>query len=367
MLHPYALGTGLVALDVVVNLNSQQPPRCYAGGTCGNVLTILSYLGWDSSAISRLSQSPATDLLLADLRGRKVSTKFVTVESTGSTPIIIQRISRSATGEPYHTFSWRCPGCGSYLPGYKPVLVSAAQQLASRLQEPQVFFFDRVSRGALDLAKVSNDLGALIVFEPSGIGDPKLFREAWSLAHVIKYSHERLRDIADLELRQSDHIGVLLEIETLGPDGLRYRSRLPKIATNGWQPVDALKPPAFKDAAGAGDWCTAGILSRLAHRGLAGFRRTTSEKLQEALRYGQALAAWNCGFEGARGGMYHVDNRTFKRQVDAILTGAKATPATVTAVEPFVAEFLKSLCPACNQADFAAPRRTRRNGAPSRH
>ena len=94
---------------------------------------------------------------------------------------------------------------------------------------------------ALDLAKVSNDLGALIVFEPSGIGDPKLFREAWSLAHVIKYSHERLRDIADLELGQSDHIGVLLEIETLGADGLRYRSRLPKIAANGWQPVDALE------------------------------------------------------------------------------------------------------------------------------
>ena len=156
--------------------------------------------------------------------------------------------------------------------------------VASRLGKPQVFFFDRVSQGALDLAKSSADLGALIVFEPSGIGNPKLFREAWSLSHVIKYSHERLRDIADLELRQSDHAGVLLEIETLGADGLRYRSRLPKVAVKGWPQVSALKPLAFKDAAGAGDWCTAGILSRLARGGLTGFRRTSSEKLQDALR-----------------------------------------------------------------------------------
>ena len=177
------------------------------------------------------------------------------------------------------------------------------------------------------------------MFEPSGIGDPKLFREAWSLSHVIKYSHERLRDIADLELRQSDHAGVLLEIETLGADGLRYRSRLPKVAVKGWPQVSALKPLAFKDAAGAGDWCTAGILSRLARGGLTGFRRTSSEKLQDALRFGQALAAWNCGFEGARGGVYHVDRRTFKRQVEVILSGTETAPAASTAVEPVVVEF----------------------------
>ena len=164
------------------------------------------------------------------------------------------------------------------------------------------------------------DLGALIVFEPSGIGDPKLFREAWSLAHVIKYSHERLRDIADLELRQSDHAGVLLEIETLGADGLRYRSRLPKAAVKGWPQVGALKPLAFKDAAGAGDWCTAGILSRLARGGLSGFHRTSSEKLQDALRMGRH---WLHGTAGSRGSRRDEPRRqrTFKRQVEAILSG----------------------------------------------
>jgi fructokinase len=41
------MGTGLVALDLVVSNDNSVPPRYYAGGTCGNVLTILSFLGWE--------------------------------------------------------------------------------------------------------------------------------------------------------------------------------------------------------------------------------------------------------------------------------------------------------------------------------
>ena len=47
--RPVVVGTGLVALDVVINSDVHRPPRLWAGGTCGNVLTILSYLGWHAS------------------------------------------------------------------------------------------------------------------------------------------------------------------------------------------------------------------------------------------------------------------------------------------------------------------------------
>ena len=43
---PVVVGTGLVALDIVINSDVHRPPQLWAGGTCGNVLTILSYLGW---------------------------------------------------------------------------------------------------------------------------------------------------------------------------------------------------------------------------------------------------------------------------------------------------------------------------------
>src|SRR5205823_12351779 len=121
---------------------------------------------------------------------------------------------------------------------------------------------------------------------------------------------------------------VLLEVETLSSDGLRYRSRLPKYRTSRWQQMGAFKPDAVRDAAGSGDWCTAGLLDRLARGGQRGLRSASAEVLQDALRYGQALASWNCGFEGARGGMYQVDKPTFERQVGRILqgTGTAAVP-----------------------------------------
>jgi fructokinase len=329
------------------------------------VLTILSYLGWHSAPLSRLSPGAAAERVLADLRKWEVSAEFISLEDGGSTPIIIERIARTEAGEPYHSFSWRCPGCGAHLPGYKSLRAGVARELAGRLPTSQVFFFDRVSRAALHLARACSDGGAVVVFEPSSVGDPDLFREGWCLAHLVKYSHERLRDIADLELKRSERDGVLLEVETLGAEGLRYRSRLPKGRTNGWRQLNALKPETFKDAAGSGDWCTAGLLERLARGGLLGFQATTGEQLQDALRYGQALASWNCGFEGARGGMYQVDKPTFSRQVEKILRGGE--PAAVVSKEELAiaADLLGCFCPSCKGAELASVT-TQRNGARSR-
>lgn len=362
---PRALGTGLLALDIVVNVDSCELPRCYAGGTCGNVLTILNYLGWHSSPLSRLSPGAAAEPLLADLRKWEVSTEFISLEDDGSTPIIIERITRTAAGEPYHSFSWRCPGCGAHLPGYNPLLAATTQERAARLPASQVFFFDRASRGAIHLARASSNSGAVVVFEPSGVGDPGLFREAWSLAHVVKYSHERLRDIADLELKRSERDRVLLEVETLGAGGLRYRSRLPKCRTDRWRQLSAFKPEALKDAAGSGDWCTAGLLNRLARRGMVGFRSTTSANLEDALRYGQALASWNCGFEGSRGGMYQVEKATFERQVERILKGGEVTAATGGEDLAIAADLLARFCPSCKGPEFTSVT-PQRNGARAR-
>jgi fructokinase len=363
--QPTVLGTGLVALDVVVSEATGAHPRSYAGGTCGNVLTILSWFGWRSAPMGRLSPGAAAERVFADLRKWEASTEFISLEDDGSTPIIVERIARTATGEPYHSFSWRCPGCGAHLPGYKPLLAGPAQELAGRLPATQVFFFDRVSRAALHLAKAASERGAVVMFEPSSVGHPNLFREAWQLAHVVKYSHERLRDIADLEWEQSERAGVLLEVETLGADGLRYRSRLPKGRTNGWRPLNSFKTETFKDAAGSGDWCTAGLLDKLARSGLVGFQATVGEELQDALRYGQALASWKCGFEGARGGMYQVDKLTFRRQVERILKGGEATTVASKKEPEVAADFLARFCPSCNGTGITSAS-LRRNGARAR-
>ena len=349
---PTALGTGLLALDVVCRLDSNDIPPCYAGGTCGNVLTILSYLGWNTLPISRLAPGKAAEYVLNDLQRWDVGTSFVSVKEGGSTPIIIHRIGHRSSGEPFHSFSWRCPTCGAHLPGYKPILAGVAQELTERLPASQVFFFDRVSRGALHLAKEASDRGAVVFFEPCGIGDPTLFREAWSLSHVVKYSHEQLRERADLDLKQFERQNVLLEIETLGPMGLRYRSRLPGCSNKGWITQSAFAVKELKDTAGSGDWCSAGLLDKLARKGLKGLRKATLGSLREAIRYSQALATWNCNFDGARGGMYKVDPQTFRRQVEQILEGDKAEPPSLDQQNPMIDRLFDHLCPTCKENDF---------------
>ncbi len=356
ILKPSVVGAGLVALDAVVNHSTDDEVHYFAGGTCGNVLTILSYLGWEARPISRLKDDTPAQRLVEDLAKWDVDASFISRTDDGSTPIIIQRIREADDGTRTHSFSLRCPCCGAYLPGYKSILGKDAEDTANMLSPQQVFFFDRVSRGTLILANACAERGALVVFEPSGVGQPRLFREAWSVAHVVKYSHDRLRDIADLDLRASVRSDLLLEIETLGASGLRYRSRLEDARTRGWKTLEIIPAATLKDAAGSGDWCTAGIIHKLARGGMKGFRKVNKDRLSQAIRYGQALATWNCAYESPRGGMYCVTKKKFERQIRSLLTGRNVRLQTDGYDN--VPEDLKKLCPTCESTDFNVRRRS---------
>jgi fructokinase len=314
-------------------------------------MAVLGFLGWKAAPISRLAPGPTTDYIVNDLRKWQVSTQFITQLPDGSTPVIIQRIGRTPTGEARHTFSWRCPACGSYLPSYKPVLAPTAHELALRIKRVQLFFFDRVSRSVLFMAAVCKKRGALVVFEPSGVGDPALFQEAWSLAHIVKYSHDRLQDINESGLSKPQRESVLLEIETAGSAGIRYRSRLPLARSRGWASMKAFPVVTLKDAAGAGDWCTAGLLDVVGRGGAAAFGRTSEAKLAEGLKRGQAYAAWNCGFEGARGGVYEVSKPTFSRTISRILERSDKPAELESQSVQRPDRLLEHFCPSCPKAN----------------
>ena len=72
--------------------------------------------------------------------------------------------------------------------------------------------------------------------------------------------------------------------------------------------------------------------------------RLAQRELTQALHYGQALAAWNCGFEGARGGMYASTRNAFQKQIAKLLEGG--TPALPTSAKATV-EAESLACPAC--------------------
>src|SRR6185436_1705608 len=72
------------------------------------------------------------------------------------------------------------------------------------------------------------------------------------------------------------------------------------------------------DTAGAGDWCTAGIISTLFSKN-ASVENLRETNILSALRFGQALSAINCTFEGARGSMYNITFKDLSLMVKDIL------------------------------------------------
>ena len=341
---PCVTGAGLVALDAVIPYGAGKPSQRLAGGTCGNVLAILSYLAWEAFPVARLKDDVAARNLCDDLRYWSVRTDFVSLSPEGSTPVFVHRIGRTADGEAVHSFSRRCPGCGGMLPGYKAPTAAAIEQILPAIPKPEVFFFDRASRGSLLLAKHCAAQSALVVFEPSGLGEPHLFREAVQVSHVLKYSHERLSEAEELLA----DCAVPLQIETLGKHGLHYRSRLRRAGSNGWRALKAFPAEQIRDTSGAGDWCTAGILHRLAQGGCGGFFATSRDEMTEAFRFGQALSAWICRFEGARGGMYQRTRQEFVEEVEAIMANGRAADHGSSRTEGFQVLSVYDFCSLCN-------------------
>lgn len=318
------VGTGFMPLDIVYRDDNPSKMKAYAGGTCGNVLMILAYLGWDAFPIARYDDSPLARMIKEDMKLWGAHLEFLSLEPTALPPIVVQRVFAKPRSGKTHSFAWVCPGCGAPLPSFKPVLAKSVAEVCDRLPKMRVYFFDRVSRAALDLAKKCTEIGGVVVFEPSMIGDPRLFTEAINLSHIFKYSQDRISDVR--EVRGSAE--PIIEVETLGSAGLRYRRR-----GRAWKEVDAFSIRSTVDTSGAGDWCTAGILHSLCQEGIQGLQQATDLDVLSAVRLGQAMAAWTCQFEGARGGIYGIHWADWRKEVLEIIqsgsTAAQTAPQSV--------------------------------------
>lgn len=325
---PICIGTGLVALDVIMNGNPKTPLKIFAGGSCGNVMSILSFLSWDSYPIARLKKNNATKELLSDLSKWKVKTNMISTTEDGSTPIIIQRIKKDKNGLPIHRFEFRNPDDGSWLPSYKPVLSADVDKIVQKKAASKVFYFDRINRASIDFAKYYKSKGALIYFEPSSIGEMRLFEECLNVSDIIKFSSDRINNYSTLFPKQR----VPLEIETLGKDGVQFRFSH-ELNQKSWNAVPANQVDVFFDAAGAGDWTSAGIISKLGKTGLKGFNSVKKEAVIAAIKYGQSLGSLNCFFDGARGMMYNLNKKEVETLVKTIQKSKKPFNINIKAKE----------------------------------
>lgn len=292
-----AVGSGLIALDVILD-ESSSPIASAVGGSAGNVLAALAYLGWNSVPVCELGKDAAGQQVRAEFQKLNADLRFVLESDHTCTPVVYQM---PADAPETHTFSFRCPHCGERRGFSAPSDAQLGEQVHKDVPTPSVFYFDRVTEVTLTLAENYRARGVLVVFEPSTVPScPEDFQRAISAAHILKYADNRFADLA------CDVSSVFLEIKTMGAHGLQFR--IPSLLGN-WTSLPAIHVPVVADTAGAGDWCTAGLLASLF---CAGARWNLSySAAYHGLRYGQSLAALNCMFTGARG----VTKRWSARQI----------------------------------------------------
>jgi len=285
------VGSGLIALDVLLNEHKSTVSSAL-GGSAGNVLAILAHMGWNSVPVAKVGTDSAAKRIRDEFEALNADVQFLVEEGHFCTPVVFQL---PGDAEKTHRFTFACPHCGrkrhfSYaLDDYlgAPVL--------SAIESSDVYYFDRVTPLSLRLAEDYRARGAMVVFEPSTIGsDHASFGRALKAAHMIKYADDRIED-----LRTFDLSSVAIEIQTSGKDGLKFRS--PSSGDN-WVYLAAYRAQHVADTSGSGDWCTAGMLySLFSDRDAGSTGDLTNHDLSKALRFGQALAALNCSYAGARG------------------------------------------------------------------
>jgi fructokinase len=297
---PVVRGTGFIALDLILTGSS---PVLHAGGSCGNILTILSYLGWRSVPVANLADGWMADRIRGDMERFGVDTGMARSGPGGSTPLVVEVPLDSPGGT--HRFLDRYPDTGEKMPAYRSLLSPIATKLARRHASADFFYTDMSSRAAVILVNACRMGNARIFFEPKSTRYPKTFHECLALADIVKYSAGE--PVFPQAVSRS---GAGLIVETRGIQGLRYRA-----GGDHWRAQEAFAVGGVVDTAGAGDWCSAGIM-----HSLRGIRPPWErDRVEEALRFGQALAALTCKFPGARGPLYALSREEFGDGVMSIL------------------------------------------------
>ena len=300
------VGAGLVALDIIIN-NGAQTPIFSAGGTCGNVLAGLSFLGWESTAISRAGMDLAGGILIQDLLDNGVNIEHITQEEKLGTPRIVERLNSNGVYAK-HSFLLRCPTCHAYLPRFRsPRLEVIDDFIGKKCLNPEVYLFDRVTPATLKLAKNYREAGALIFFEPINLKNTDGLERALNLSHIVKYagdeSEKRFEKLGNGQImKKIRSFGPALVIQTLGKYGLSFingKKRKPQYR-------ESFEINRIYDSCGAGDWCTVGFLfylQELARDNNVRLLETLASNalINYALSFGQILASLSCMFIGARG------------------------------------------------------------------
>lgn len=338
-------GAGFITLDVKLGSESEVS-YSGIGGSTGNVLSILAFFGWESIPLVRLGRDRVGAAIHREFSRLGADMSHVKLDRTLTSPLLYQLAGKPDESPRY---SFACPVCGRARRFSEALVDGGGEEFARSAATSNVFFFDRVTSGTVQMAAAARAGGALVFFEPSVVPqDRELFEAALRSAHIVKYSADRiLEPFTDLLS------WGFIEIQTLGARGLRFRKH--SLAPD-WVELPALRAGQVTDTSGAGDWCTAGFLHTLfACREVDELQEINYNEIFRALRVGQSIAALSVAHVGARGLMRSWDPKDALEMAQGVLDGSitPSRPESMTPLRP-----LESVC--CEAlASYAKPQSMR--------
>jgi fructokinase len=316
------VSAGYMPLDIV-DVGDAAWPR--AGGTAGNVAAILALLGWQSALAGRIGDDAAGVALRADLDRAGVDTSLISTDPGALTNRLVHQVRPDG-----HRFLFTCPRCERPLPRSRPLRLDQVDAIVETKPSPNIYFFDRANPATVLLAERYAQAGTTVVFEPSTPANAALVQRAMQAASIVKGSHDHGPELVEsYEGGRAKQLRVITE----GVRGARVR-----LGGGRWHRVGVFAAHVV-DAAGAGDWTTAGML----HKAI-GADDLTIDSVKAGITYGHALAALNCAVPGARGLADGRSRASIQQMANAVRRGQRSIP---TSAIPRGVSVDQGTCPWC--------------------
>lgn len=238
-------GCGFACIDYI---KTDKSILCDIGGTCANVLSFLSFLGWES----HIWMPEYAENYLSDwLKDRGVCIEYFT-KTKKSVPVVIQvpdRIKKT------HRFLTRCPECGSRL---AEICLPTRKHMQVSSKIPGLFFCDRISEGIVHHALEVAEAGGITMYEPNGLRTYNQLLANCRKFHIVKFSEEKIpAQWQQNLLNDVKKENVKLIIVTKGKKGLKFATAKKWM----WTEVNGVSHMDEQDSSGAGDWLTAVFLN----------------------------------------------------------------------------------------------------------
>lgn len=298
------IGAGAYTLDTIVVREYPEGPEKRkfiektvleeVGGTCGNVMTMLPYLGIQTFPVAILDRSEQGFQIKRDLERYGADTRFVRNEDGGGTTLM--RCTHKTLPDGSHKMNIRATSPGSMFPKRKQLGARSGEAAAfaeSLDFTPDLFFFDDPSAGNMVLAEKLRRKGSTVYFEPEKMDARKMrtFLKRVDVSDIVKFSGEKITDDSF-----TDSYRDKLFIQTLGKDGLRFRLKGGK-----WNKVAPVANDNVVDWEGAGDWTSSAFIAEYLKRGYRSVKSLTEDAVREILFEAQKVASRSISFMGSKG------------------------------------------------------------------